>query len=191
MTAGQRLKRATPFAVALGIWFLPVPAGLTAPAWHLFAVFAAAITSVLIGAFPLLTASMLAVGAIVLTGTIKPEQAYSGFANSSVLLVVVAFIVAQAVVKSGLGKRISLSTVSRVGSSSLGVANSIVVTDAAIAPAFPSNTARGGVLFPIVLSVAQEAASKPVDPEGRRLGCYLLLCSMLGLAVSTALWITA
>ena len=82
MTTGQRLKRATPFVVALGIWFFPVPAGLTAPAWHLFAVFAAAIASVLIGAFPLLTASMLAVGAIVLTGTIKPEQAYSGFANS-------------------------------------------------------------------------------------------------------------
>src|SRR5687767_16001351 len=99
MTLGQRLKRAIPFAVAFGIWFSPVPSGLTVPAWHLFAVFAAAIASVLIGAFPLLTASMLAVGAIVLTGTIKPEQAYSGFANSSVLLVVIAFIVAQAVVK--------------------------------------------------------------------------------------------
>jgi DASS family divalent anion:Na+ symporter len=68
-------KQAVPFAIALGIWFCPVPAGLTAPAWHLFAVFAAAIASVLIGAFPLLTASMLAVGAIVLTGTITPAQA--------------------------------------------------------------------------------------------------------------------
>jgi hypothetical protein len=33
-----------------------IPAGLTAPVWHLFVVFAAAIASVLIGAFPLLTA---------------------------------------------------------------------------------------------------------------------------------------
>jgi divalent anion:Na+ symporter, DASS family len=190
-STAMRLKRATPFAIALGIWFFPVPAGLTAPAWHLFAVFAAAIASVLIGAFPLLTASMLAVGAIVLTGTIKPEQAYSGFANSSVLLVVVAFIVAQAVVKSGLGKRISLFMVSRFGGSSLGLAYSIVLTDAAIAPAFPSNTARGGVLYPIVLSVAQGAGSKPEDPEGRRLGGYLMFCSMAGLAVSSALWMTA
>ena len=191
MSTGLRIKRATPFAIALGIWFFPVPAGLTAPAWHLFAVFAAAIASVLIGAFPLLTASMLAVGAIVLTGTIKPEQAYSGFANSSVLLVVVAFIVAQAVVKSGLGKRVSLFMVSRFGGSSLGLAYSIVLTDAAIAPAFPSNTARGGVLYPIVLSVAQGAGSKPEDPEGRRLGGYLMFCSMAGLAVSSALWMTA
>ena len=190
-STGQRIKRALPFALALGIWFFPVPAGLTAPAWHLFAVFAAAIASVLINAFPLLTASMLAVGAIVMTGTIKPEQAYSGFANSSVLLVVVAFIVAQAVVKSGLGRRVSLFMVSRFGGSSLGLAYSLVLTDAAIAPAFPSNTARGGVLFPIVLSVAQGAGSKPEDPEGRRLGGYLMFCSMAGLAVSSALWMTA
>src|SRR5687768_8198743 len=191
MSTGLRIKRAAPFALALGIWFFPVPAGLTEPAWHLFAVFAAAIASVLIGAFPLLTASMLAVGAIVLTGTIKPEQAYSGFANSSVLLVVIAFIVAQAVVKSGLGRRISLFMVSRFGGSSLGLAYSIVLTDAAIAPAFPSNTARGGVLFPIVLSVAKGAGSMPEDPESRRLGGYLMFCSMAGLAVSSALWMTA
>jgi DASS family divalent anion:Na+ symporter len=191
MSIGQRLKRATPFVIAIAIWFFPVPAGLTPPAWHLFAVFAAAIASVLTGAFPLLTASMLAVGAIVLTNTITPAQAYSGFANSSVLLVVIAFIVAQAVVKSGLGRRISLLMVSRFGGSSLGLAYSIVLTDAAIAPAFPSNTARGGVLYPIVLSVVRGAGSKPEEPEGRRLGGYLMFCGMAGLAVSSALWMTA
>jgi divalent anion:Na+ symporter, DASS family len=191
MTTALRIKRTAPFAVALAIWFTPVPAGLTAPAWHLFAVFAAAILSVLIGAFPLLTASMLAVGAIVLTGTIKPEQAYSGFANSSVLLVVVAFIVAQAVVKSGLGRRISLFMVSLFGGSSLGLAYSVVLTDAAIAPAFPSNTARGGVLYPIVLAIAKGAGSEPGNPATRHLGGYLMFCSMAGLAVSSALWMTA
>jgi DASS family divalent anion:Na+ symporter len=185
------LKRAAPFAIAIGIWFTPVPAGLTAPAWHLFAVFVAAIVSVLLAAFPLLTSAMLAVGAVVLTGTITPAQAYSGFANASVLLVVVAFIVAQAVVKSGLGRRISLFMVSHFGGSSLGLAYSIVLTDAAIAPAFPSNTARGGVLFPIVLSVAKGAGSNPEDPEGRRLGGYLMFCGMASLAVSSALWMTA
>ena len=188
---GLLAKRAAPFAIAIGIWFTPVPAGLTAPAWHLFAVFAAAIVSVLLGAFPLLTAAMIAVGTVVLTGTITPAQAFSGFANTSVLLVVIAFIVAQAVVKSGLGRRISLFMVSRFGGSSLGLAYSIVLTDAAIAPAFPSNTARGGVLFPIVLSVSRGAGSNPDDPEGRRLGGYLMFCAMASLAVSSALWMTA
>ncbi len=188
---GLLVKRAVPFALAIGIWFTPVPAGLTPQSWHLFAAFAAAIVSVLVGAFPLLHASMIAVAAVVLTGTLTPAQAFSGFANSSVLLVMVAFIVAQAVVKSGLGRRISLFMVSLFGGSSLGLAYSIVLTDAAIAPAFPSNTARGGVLFPIVLSVAKGAGSNPDDPEGRRLGGYLMFCGMASLAVSSALWMTA
>jgi DASS family divalent anion:Na+ symporter len=188
---GLLLKRALPFALALGVYLAPVPAGLTAPAWHLFAIFVAAITAVLVGAFPLLTSTMLAAAAVVLTGTIPPAKAFAGFANPSVLLVVIAFLVAQAVVKSGLGRRISLFMVSRFGRSSLGLAYSIVMTDAVIAPAFPSNTARGGVLYPIVLSVAQGAGSKPDDPNGRRLGGYLMFCAMASLAVSSALWMTA
>jgi divalent anion:Na+ symporter, DASS family len=184
-------KRAAPFVIAIAIWFTPVPAGLTPQSWHLFAVFVAAIASVLLGSFPLLTAAMIAVGTVVLTSTITPAQAFSGFANTSVLLVVVAFIVAQAVVKSGLGTRISLFMVSRFGGSALGLAYSIVLTDAAIAPAFPSNTARGGVLFPIVLSVAKGAGSNPDGTEGRRLGGYLMFCGMASLALSSALWLTA
>src|SRR3954468_12679219 len=188
---GILLKRAAPFAIAIGIWAVPIPAGLTAPAWHLFAVFSVAIACVLIGSFPLLTASMIAVATVVLTGTITPAQAFSGFANTSVLLVVIAFVVAQAVVKSGLGRRISLLMVSRFGGSSLGLADSIVLTDAATGPAFPSNRAGGGVLFPIVLSVSKGPGSEPNDPEGRRLGGYLMFCTMASLAVSSALWMTA
>jgi len=185
------LKQALPFVLAVGIWLTPVPAGLTPPAWHLFAVFASAIASVLIGSFPLLPSALLAVAAVVLTGTISPAKAFAGFANLSVLLVVIAFLVAIAVVKSGLGRRISLFMVSLFGKSSVGLAYSIVITDAIIAPGFPSNTARGGVLFPIVLSVASGAGSRPEEPEGRKLGGYLMFCGMASLAVSSALWMTA
>ena len=185
------LKQALPFVLAVGIWLTPVPGGLTPPAWHLFAVFASAIASVLIGSFPLLPSALLAVAAVVLTGTISPAKAFAGFANLSVLLVVIAFLVAIAVVKSGLGRRISLFMVSLFGQSSVGLAYSIVITDALIAPGFPSNTARGGVLFPIVLSVASGAGSRPEEPEGRKLGGYLMFCGMASLSVSSALWMTA
>jgi len=184
-------KQALSFTIAIGIWFAPIPAGLTAEAWHLFAVFAAAIFSVIVNAFPLLTASLLAAGAVVLTGTVDPVKAFAGFANSSVLLVVVAFLVANAVVKSGLGRRVSLLVVSAFGRSTLGLGYSIFLTDALIAPAFPSNTSRGGVLYPIILSLAQSACSKPEDPESRRLGGYLMFCGIASLSVSSALWLTA
>jgi DASS family divalent anion:Na+ symporter len=190
-TLSRMLKRLFPFVMATAIWFAPVPAGLTPQAWHLFAVFITAIVSVLLGLFPLLTSTMLAAGAVVLTNTISPAKAFAGFANTSVLLVVIAFLVAQAVVKCGLGQRISLFMVSLFGRSSLGLAYSLVLTDAAIAPAFPSNTARGGVLYPIVLSVAKGSGSNPDDTKGRRLGGYLMFCTMASLAVSSALWMTA
>ncbi len=191
VTSVRSLKRLFPFAMATAIWFWPVPAGLTPQAWHLFAIFVTAIVSVLTGVFPLLTSTTLAIGAVVLTNTVSAAKAFAGFANTSVLLVVIAFLVAQAVVKSGLGRRISLFMVTLFGRSSLGLAYSIVLTDAAIAPAFPSNTARGGVLYPIVLSVAEGSGSRPDDPNGRRLGGYLMFSAMASLSVSSALWMTA
>jgi DASS family divalent anion:Na+ symporter len=191
--AGSRklAKQALAWALALGIWFAPIPAGLTREAWQLFAVFAAAIFAVVVNAFPLLTAALLAVGAAVLTNTVDPAKAFAGFANSSVLLVVVAFLVAHAVVKCGLGRRISLLVVSAFGRSTLGLGYSIFLTDALIAPAFPSNTARGGVLYPIILSLAQNAGSIPEDEDKRRMGGYLMFCGMASLSVSSALWLTA
>jgi DASS family divalent anion:Na+ symporter len=186
-----RLRTAVPFVVAAAIWALPVPAGLTAQSWHLFAIFASAITSVIIDALPLLTAAVLAGAAAVLTGTLPPARAFSGFSNPSVLLVIVAFVVARSVVKCGLGKRLALVVVSAFGRSTLGLAYSLFFTDALIAPAFPSNTARGGVLFPIVLSLAEGLGSKPDDPARRRTGGYLMFCGMASLSVSSALWLTA
>jgi divalent anion:Na+ symporter, DASS family len=185
------IARVLPFALAIGLWLVPTPAGLTSQAWHLFAIFAAAIFSVILAAFPLLTAAMLAAAAAVLTGTLSPAKEFAGFANGSVLLVVVAFLVASSVVKSGLGRRISFLVVSAFGRSTLGLAYSIFLTDAAIAPAFPSNTARSGVLFPIVLSLAQGAGSMPDDEKSRRVGGYLMFCGMASLSVSSALWLTA
>ena len=177
--------------VFFGLWFAPVPDGLTVEAWHLFAVFASAITSVVLNVFPLFTSALLACAIVVLTNTLTPDKAYGAFANAIVLLVVTAFLVSQAVVKSGLGKRISLYVVSAFGKSTLGLAYSIFITDPLIAPGFPSNTARGGVLFPIILSLAQNSGSTPDDEDKRRLGGYLMFCGMASLAISSALWFTA
>lgn len=188
---GDQLKIATTFMLAFGVWFAPIPEGLTGEAWHLFAIFITAIFSVVIGAFPLLTSALLAGAATVLTDTLEPAKAFGSFANPSVLLVVIAFLVAQAVVKCGLGKRISLYVVSIFGKSTLGLAYSIFLTDAIIAPGFPSNTARGGVIYPIILSLAQGSGSLPGDDRTRRLGGYLMFCGMASLSVSSALWLTA
>ena len=177
--------------LAAAIWFAPFPEGLTAQAWHLFAIFATAIVSVVVGAFPILTSSVLAVAAAVLTGTVPPADAYAGFGNPTILLIVVAFLVARAVVKCGLGQRLGYRAITLFGRSTLGLSYSIFVVDALIAPAFPSNTARSGVLYPLAFSVAEAAGAKPGDPSRARLGRFLMFSGIASLMLSSALWLTA
>lgn len=185
------LRIALAIFLGLGLWFAPVPAGLTQEAWHLFAIFAASIFAIIINALPLLTAALIAGALSTLTGTVDSGKVFAGFSNSSVLLVVVAFLVAVAVVKSGLGRRISLHVVARFGRSTLGLGYCVFITDALIAPGFPSNTSRSGVLFPIILSLAQSSGSTPENTATRKLGGYLMFCGMASLCISSALWLTA
>jgi divalent anion:Na+ symporter, DASS family len=185
------LRRAAVFALGAAIWFWPAPAGLAIDAWHLFALFASAIVSVVIGAFPILTTSVLALAGAVLTRTLSAEAAYAGFANGTILLIIVAFLVARAVVKCGLGDRVGQWTVSRFGGSTLGLAYSLFLVDGIIAPAFPSNTARSGVLFPLAISLAEAAGARPNDNSRRRVGGFLMFSGIASLSLSSALWLTA
>ncbi|HUL74505.1 MAG TPA: DASS family sodium-coupled anion symporter [Vicinamibacterales bacterium] len=185
------LARTATAAVAAILWWSSPPEGLSLQAWRLFAIFAAAIFSVVVGALPILTASVLAAAAAVLTGILTADQAYAGFANGTILLIVVAFLVAGAVVRSGLGARAGHWIVRGFGRSTLGLSYSIFLLDAVIAPAFPSNTARSGVLYPLALSLADTAGAKPDQPGRRRLGMFLMYSGVASLSVSSALWLTA
>ncbi|MGE5347496.1 MAG: DASS family sodium-coupled anion symporter [Acidithiobacillales bacterium] len=193
MSPGTKTLIARLGVLALGvvIWFWPVPEGLTAPAWHLFAIFAATIASVIAGALPILTASVLAVGISVLSGILTPAKAYAGFANGTILLIVVAFLVARAIVKCGLGQRLGHLVVRLFGRSTLGLGYSIFLLDAVIAPAFPSDTARSGVLYPLALSLAEAGGSRPDEATRKKMGAYLIFCGMATLSLSSALWLTA
>jgi DASS family divalent anion:Na+ symporter len=177
--------------IALVGWLLPPPEGLTVQAWRVFIVLAAAIVSVVVNAFPILTASVFAVAIAVLTGILSPAKAYAGFANPTILLIVLAFLVARSVVKCGLGTRLGHLTVSVFGRSTLGLSYSIFLVDAVIAPAFPSNTARSGVLYPLAFSLADAAGAKPGDPSRQRLGSFLMFSGIASLSLSSALWLTA
>jgi DASS family divalent anion:Na+ symporter len=192
-TAGRwtLISRTAVVAAAVVLWFVPVPGGLTLPAWRLFVVFAAAIVSVVVNAFPILTASVLAVAAAVLTGLLPPAKAYAGFANGTILLIVLAFLVARAVVKCGLGARVGYYVVSIFGRSTLGLSYSIFLVDGLIAPAFPSNTARSGVIYPLAFSLAEAAGARADDDKNRRVGSFLMLSGIASLCLSSALWLTA
>ncbi|SFZ98306.1 2-oxoglutarate/malate translocator [hydrothermal vent metagenome] len=179
------------FVFGLIVWFVPTPAGLETQVWHLFAIFITAIVAVIINAMPIFTSSIIALAAVVLTGTLTTKQAYSGFSEDFILLIIVAFLIARGVIKSGLGKRIAFLIIKKFGTSSLKLGYSIVAADMFISPAFPSNTARSGVLFPIVNALASDSGSKVADGTRKKIGSFLMMTSMAGITLSSTLWLTA
>ncbi len=179
------------FIFGLIIWFIPTPSGLETQAWHLFAIFITSIFAVIINAMPIFTSSIIALAAVVLTGTLTTKQAYSGFSEDFILLIIVAFLIARGVIKSGLGKRIAFLIIKKFGTSSLKLGYSVVAADMFISPAFPSNTARSGVLYPIVSALAADSGSKVSDGSRKKLGAFLMMTSMAGITLSSTLWLTA
>jgi DASS family divalent anion:Na+ symporter len=192
VTRSEGIRLLTIVSITAVIWIaMPTPTGLTDQAWELALIFAATIVSVLSNALPIFVASITALAVAVLGGAMSPKQAYSGFSADVILLIVAAFLVARAVVKSGLGHRIAWFIIARFGQSTLGLAYSLMVADLCIAPAFPSNTARAGVLYPIAESLALSLDSRPEPSSRRRVGSYLMMSGIAGLSISSALWLTA
>ncbi len=179
------------FLFGVILWFVPTPSGMEDKAWHLFAIFITTIVAVIVKAMPIFVSSILAVAVAVLSGTLKTKEAYAGFSEDFILLIIVAFLIARGVIKSGLGKRVAFLIIRKFGKSSLRLGYSVIAADMLIAPAFPSNTARSGVLYPIVNSLAVDSGSKADDGTRKRLGSFLMMTSMAGITLSSTLWLTA
>ena len=184
------VARGVTVALGLGIWFWPVPEGLTPQAWHLFALFAATIFSVIVGAFPILTASVLAVAVCVLSGILRPRRPTRVRERHD------------PPDRRRLPRRarhrevrprqrLGHLVVSLFGRSTLGLGYSIFFLDAVIAPAFPSDTARSGVLYPLSFRSPKAAGSKPDEATRKRIGAFLMFCGIATLSLSSALWLTA
>jgi DASS family divalent anion:Na+ symporter len=191
MVAKRYLMIAGLLLSASALWSFTPPLGIAQSTWELFIIFITAIGAILFNLLPILTASLIALATAVLCGVVEPSKAYAGFSESFILLIVAAFLVSHAVHKSGLGKRLSLHIVRRFGRSTLGLGYSVIATDILIAPAFPSNTARSGVLYPIVYGLAHDCGSKVGDGTHKKAGSYLMMTSMAGLTISSGLWLTA
>ncbi len=183
-------KRILTVILGIVIWHLPVPWDITPDAWHLFAIFITAIIGVLLEAFSIFTASIIALVAAVLLKVLTPQQAYSGFSESFILLILAAFLVAKGVIKSGLGRRIAFLLIRRFGKSTLNLGYCLVVTDTIIGPTIPSNTARSGIMYPITHALSLDTGSLPTAEGRKKTGTYLMMTYIAGQTISSALWLT-
>jgi DASS family divalent anion:Na+ symporter len=191
-TVGARLIRGLiVIAVGLIIWFMPIPAGVKKEAWHLLAIFVATIFGLILTPLPMGAVVIIGVMMTSLTGTLKIAQSLSGFANSTVWLIVAAFLVARGFIKTGLGRRIAYLFIRAFGRRTLGLAYSIVASELVLSPATPSNTARaGGVIFPIVRSLANTFGSEPGE-TARKIGAFLMKMEFQATVITSAMFMTS
>jgi len=191
-TVGARLIRGLiVIAVGLIIWFMPIPAGVKKEAWQLLAIFVATIFGLILTPLPMGAVVIIGVMMTSLTGTLKIAQSLSGFANSTVWLIVAAFLVARGFIKTGLGRRIAYLFIRAFGRRTLGLAYSIVASELVLSPATPSNTARaGGVIFPIVRSLANTFGSEPGE-TARKIGAFLMKMEFQATVITSAMFMTS
>ena len=93
--------------IGLVIWFIPIPAGVKPAAWHLLAIFVATIIGFILHPLPIGAIALTSVGLTGFLGVVKPADVLSGYGNTTIWLIVSAFIFAQGFIKTGLGKRIA------------------------------------------------------------------------------------
>ena len=188
------VKVAVILAITIAIWFIPVPPGVQPRGMHMLAIFAGTILGLIFQPLPTPSVALIGLGAAMITGTMNAkEEALKGFGNDSIWIIVAAFFIADGFLITGLGKRIALLFVRMLGKSSLGLSYGMAITDLVLAPATPSNTARaGGVIYPIIRSLAEVNGSTNETPEKRRkLGSYLLMTEAQVNTITAAMFLTA
>jgi di/tricarboxylate transporter len=102
-----------PLGIWLVIYLLPVPAGLNANQWHYFAVFAAVIAGLVLESMPVGAVGLIGLTFAGVMGYVESDPGkslrwmLSGFSESTVWLIVGAFVFSIGYRTSGLGKRIA------------------------------------------------------------------------------------
>jgi len=191
------VKAAVPLLVALTLALAPAPAGLTVTAWRFFAVFAGTITALVLEPVPAAAAALVGVSVAAAFRLVEPSPAdsarwaLSGFGNTTVWLIFAAFMFALGYERSGLGRRIALLLIRRLGRHPLGLGYAVAAADLLLAPFTPSNTARSaGTVYPVIRQIPALVAQRAPD-AAHRLGGYLMWTAFAVTCVTSSMFLTA
>ena len=210
--AGGRLspliwRAGLPLAVAASIALSPAPTGLAPNAWSFFAIFSAVIVALVTEPLPSAAVGLMGVTLIAALGlpfgaAQKADPAFrlpaeaikwalAGFANSTVWLIFGAFVFAMGYEKTGLGRRLALVLVRRLGGRTLGLGYAVMLADLVLAPFTPSNSARSaGTIYPVIRGIPALYGSLPGE-SARKIGAYLMWTAFAVTCVTSSLFVTA
>ncbi len=208
-TRGRWWRVAVPLGLAATLAVLPAPAGLPQHTWFYLAIFVGVVAALVFEPLPGGAVGLIGVtlvGVLAPWVLLSPDElarpgfraesaalawALSGFANGTVWLIFGAFMFALGYDKTGLGRRLALLLVQRMGGRTLSLCYAIVLADLLLAPFTPSNTARsGGTIFPVLRNLPPLYGSHPHSPSARRIGSCLMWVAIAATCVTSSLFLT-
>jgi len=191
------LRALAPIIAGLIILAIPTPESLTFKAWCYFALFIAVIVALITRPLPdavvgLIGISLAAVFCLVEeTPKASIKWALSGFANTTVWLIFAAFMFALGYSKTGLGRRIALHLIRKLGRNTLGLGYAVALSDLVLAPFMPSNTARSaGTIYPIIRNIPEVYGSYPGETAGK-IGTYIMWVAFATTCVTSSMFLTS
>lgn len=203
-------KAITPIIATLLLAVMPVPSGLSVHAWYYFSIFVGVIVGIILEPLPGGAIGLIGVTVVTILSPwvlYSPEElakpgfnhmtaslnwALSGFSNGTVWLIFAAFMFSLGYAKTGLGKRIALHLVKRMGRRTLLLGYAVMLSDAVLGPFTPSVTARSaGTIYPLLYHLPMLYGSKPNDPSARKIGSYIMWVAVASTCATSSLFLTA
>jgi solute carrier family 13 (sodium-dependent dicarboxylate transporter), member 2/3/5 len=173
-------------AVMIAMLLLPAPAGMSAEAWRTAAVAALMAIWWVAEALPLPVTALLPLTLFPLLGVLSIRATAAPYANPIIFLFLGGFIIALAMQRWGLHRRIALSVVRRVGTGPHMLVLGMMAASAFVSM-WVSNTATAVMMLPIGLSVIQLVRPDAEYGEGRPVDFNFAVCIMLGIAYACSI----
>ncbi len=171
------------FACLAGImWLMPTSVALKPAAKASLAI---AVFAIIIWVTQALDDALSALVIVFLLAALKATDlagSFAGYSNTALWLIVIGFIMAACMEKSGLSKRIALFLVNAAGGSAIKVYWAVALVMAVLSFLVPSITARTLLMLPIILGVGQAFGTKP--GESNIVKALLFIVAMSGTMMS-------
>ena len=164
---GKKYGNIIALMVALVVWIIPTPDGMSLIQHKLLTIFSGAVVLWITLSVSVATSSFIIVSLLYFwvgnaEGTMKDGAlvhnagfALSGFASPALWMLITGFIISIAMTETGMARRVALHLMRLFGKTPGGAILSPMIANLLVAPLTPSNTARTAAMLPIVEGVAQ------------------------------------
>ncbi len=156
MSKKQWIGLVLAFVLFVTIILIPDMANLEVTGQRCLALFVAVFVLYIFESVPAAVISIAIIPALVIMRITDVNEALKGFASTSTYLVIGSFILAAAMIKTGLGKRITCHLLLLIGTEPIRISFGLMAVNVIMAFLIPSSTARTAMLLPICLSIIHE-----------------------------------